>query len=123
MSHKKNSRKTGNSYEKIAGEYLEKCGYQILEYNFRCPYSEIDIVALDGDCFVFCEVKYRKKRAGVQPLEAVDRKKQKRISMAALFYISKKELKDAAYRFDVIGITGENILLIKNAFNYMGGLS
>ena len=47
-------------YEKIAGEFLEKQGYRILEYNFRCRYAEIDIVAKDGEYLVFCEVKFRK---------------------------------------------------------------
>ena len=47
-----NNRKIGNSYEKIAGEYLRLHGYEILEYNFRCKAGEIDIIAKDGDYLV-----------------------------------------------------------------------
>ena len=63
MENEKNRRRTGTKYEKIAGEFLEKQGYRILEYNFRCRYAEIDIVAKDGEYLVFCEVKFRKTGA------------------------------------------------------------
>ena len=32
---KYNKRRVGAEYEKVAGEYLKSCGYEILEYNFR----------------------------------------------------------------------------------------
>lgn len=120
MSEKRNLRKTGGDYEKIAGAYLEKNGYQILEYNFRCRYAEIDIVAKDGDALVFCEVKYRNGDNSAIALEAVDLKKQKRISKAALYYLSRYGTQDILCRFDVVGITDTTITLIKNAFDYTG---
>ena len=120
MKKKQNMRKMGSHYERIAGAYLEKKGYQILEYNFRCPYAEIDIVAREGNYLVFCEVKYRKKRNEVRPLEAIDARKQKRISMAALFYIARHNMTSNPCRFDVVGIYGEEITLIQNAFEYGG---
>lgn len=120
MSEKKNLRKTGGDYEKIAGEYLCGLGYDILQYNFRSRYAEIDIVALDGDVLVFCEVKYRKTRISTHALEAVNSQKQWRISQAALFYLSKHQISGRQCRFDVIGITDKEITLIKNAFDYAG---
>ena len=45
----KNLRKTGSLYEKLAGNYLESKGYEILEYNFRCRSGEIDIIAKKGN--------------------------------------------------------------------------
>lgn len=71
MENEKNRRRTGTKYEKIAGEFLEKQGYRILEYNFRCRYAEIDIVAKDGEYLVFCEVKFRKTGGLSAALEAV----------------------------------------------------
>lgn len=116
-----NTRETGGFYEKIAGEFLKKKGYQILEYNFRCRYAEIDIVAMDGEYLVFCEVKYRcGDDAEARALEAVDFRKQKRISKAALFYITKNEKHNMPCRFDVIGITDQKIVHIENAFDYIG---
>ena len=99
---------------------MEERGYRILEYNFRCPYAEIDIVARDGNYLVFCEVKYRKGKSKVRSLEAIDSRKQKRISMAALFYIARHNMTSELCRFDVEGISGGEITLIKNAFEYGG---
>ena len=72
-----NRRQTGTFYERKAGEYLEKQGYKILEYNYRCRAGEIDIVARDGEYLVFCEVKYRKDNKKGTPLEAVTLQKQR----------------------------------------------
>lgn len=116
-----NTRQTGFDYERLAGSYLEKQGYRILEYNFRCRYAEIDIIAEDGGCLIFCEVKYRKGTDMMRSLEAVSIRKQQRISRAALFYMSRKCFMEIPCRFDVIGITDTQIRHIKNAFYYTGG--
>lgn len=116
-----NTRQTGFDYERLAGSYLEKQGYRIREYNFRCPYAEIDIIAEDGNCLIFCEVKYRRGTDIARSLEAVDVRKQRRISRAALFYMSRRHFTEIPCRFDVIGITDTQIQHIKDAFYYMGG--
>lgn len=120
MTYKRNLREYGRKYEKIAAQYLEKQGYQILEYNFHCRYAEIDIVAQDGDTLVFCEVKYRKGEEASAALAAVDIKKQRRISRAALYYLSRYGYGDIRCRFDVIGITDRETVLVRNAFDYIG---
>ena len=50
-----NKRQIGTEKEKLAGAYLEKNGYEIIEYNYRCRQGEIDMVAKDGEYLVFCE--------------------------------------------------------------------
>lgn len=120
MAIEKNRRYTGTKYEKTAGKFLERQGYQILEYNFRCRYSEIDIVAKDGNVLVFCEVKYRTEGSTADALEAVSIKKQERLSAAALYYMMKNGNPDIPCRFDVVGIAGNQISLRKNAFDYRG---
>ena len=80
----RNKRRTGTRYEQAAGFFLEQIGYEVLEYNYRCRFGEIDIIAKDGICLVFCEVKYRSGREKGSPLEAVDNRKQQRISGALL---------------------------------------
>lgn len=115
-----NNRKKGSQYEQIAGEYLKLQGYEVLEYNFRCRFGEIDIVAKDGESLVFCEVKYRKNEETGSPLEAVTFAKQKRISKTAFYYVAIKNKESMTYRFDVIGILGNEIQHIKNAFEYIG---
>lgn len=116
-----NKRQIGTKYEKRAGEYLEKKGYQVLEYNFRCRMGEIDIIARNGEYLVFCEVKYRSNTNKGHPEEAVDIRKQKVISKCALYYLTKNGLYHTACRFDVVCIEKENITLYQNAFDYVGG--
>lgn len=60
MTRGGNTRKTGARYELLAAVHLEKCGYRIIEKNYRCRIGEIDLVACDGAYLVFVEVKYRK---------------------------------------------------------------
>lgn len=117
---KVNKRGLGTENEKRAGRYLERHGYQIIEYNYRCKLGEIDIVAKDGEYLVFCEVKYRSGTRSGHPLEAVDAKKQQIISNCALHYITVKNVKDMPCRFDVIGVTDHEIYVVKNAFDYAG---
>ena len=115
-----NKRQIGTQKEQLAGAYLEKNGYEIIEYNFRCRQGEIDIIAKDGDYLVFCEVKYRSGTTCGTPFEAVDYKKQKNISRCALFYVSKRHWQYLPCRFDVISVTDEEIKILKNAFEYIG---
>lgn len=111
-----NNRKTGFEYEKTACDYLEKQGYEILRRNYRCALGEIDIIAQNGECLVFCEVKYRKNDRMGNPLEAVDARKQQKIRSVALWYMKEQGIYDVPIRFDVIGILGQEITIVKNAF-------
>lgn len=113
------SKRTGLYYETQAAVFLEKQGYQILERNFRCPAGEIDLIAKEGEYLCFVEVKYRSERETGTPEEAVDARKQKRISRAALYYLMKQGLGDTTpCRFDVVGIRPDRIRVTKNAFSF-----
>ncbi len=130
MVLKTNKRLTGTAYEKRAGEYLEKAGLEIVEYNFRCRSGEIDIIAREKTneagkevyTTVFVEVKYRKSTKTGHPAEAVSLSKQKTIcKVADYFRAFKQKNKSAAesYRFDVVAILGDEITWYKNAFYYV----
>lgn len=114
-----NRRQTGSQAEQLAGRYLEKQGYEIIQYNFRCRQAEIDIVAREDRFLVFVEVKWRSSGRNGAPEEAVDRRKQARILRAALFYFARYRLpEDTPVRFDVVAIEGTQIRLVKNAFTF-----
>ena len=115
---KSDVKKTGTYYEKLAGALLAERGYVIRQYNFRCPYAEIDIVAEHEGFLVFCEVKYRSCKKAGSSLEAVDAKKQKRISRGALFYMQKERLYHMPCRFDVVGIDGDQVTVLTDAFPF-----
>lgn len=116
---RKNNRRTGSYYEKLAGEYLMQNGYEILEYNYRCKTGEIDIIARDGEYLVFCEVKYRADDRKGHPSEAVDLAKQRVISKCALYYMMVNAIEDMPCRFDVVSIEKDEITLYRDAFDYI----
>ena len=97
----------GQEGEQIAGHFLKKKGYKLVEQNFRCPGGELDLIALDRRVIVFVEVKTRSDDRLGTPLEAVHRHKQKRMTKAALYFLSRHHLHDRDARFDVIGISFE----------------
>lgn len=117
-----NNRGTGTKYEMLAAEYLRDRGYGILEQNFRCRYGEIDIIAERNGVLVFLEVKYRGSACCGTPLEAVDARKQRRISRAAMYYYAGHGYgEERPCRFDAIGIDGSGTVVhVENAFEFQG---
>ncbi len=110
----------GEISESIAVEHLKKHGYRILEQNYRTKLGEIDIIAKDKGVLVFIEVKARKSYRFGNPKWAVTPKKQRKISMVALYYLKATKQKDVRARFDVVSIYpmhgNQGIEIIKNAF-------
>ena len=113
--------KFGKKGESVAVRYLKKQGYRIVEQNYRSKAGEIDIIAREKQSLVFVEVKTRSSRSFGSPKWAITPKKQKVISMAALYYLKMTNQKDVDARFDVVSILlqGEDtqIELVRNAFD------
>ena len=115
-----NKRKIGTEYEKKAAEYLRQQGFLILEQNFYSRFGEIDIIAKDGRYFVFIEVKYRVNAQMGEPQEAVDTKKQQKISRTAAYYCMRHGISsEQPCRFDVAAFTEGKWMVIQNAFDYI----
>lgn len=95
----------GFAGEKLAAKYLKKKGYKILDTNYIVRGGEIDIIAFKDDYVVFVEVKTRTNVAFGTPLEAVGFVKQKRMKIAARFFMM--NYGEVNIRFDVIGINCE----------------
>ncbi|MCD8225293.1 MAG: YraN family protein [Clostridiales bacterium] len=112
-----NKRKVGGDYEQKAAEFLAEHGLEILEKNWRCLVGEIDLIARDGRCLVFVEVKYRADARQGSPLEAVGPAKQQRIRRAAYHYLYGNGFGgEEPCRFDVVGILGGQLTWIRDAF-------
>lgn len=123
MTRGGNTRKTGARYELLAAVHLEKCGYHIIEKNYRCRIGEIDLVACDGAYLVFEEVKYRKNNKKGGAAAAVSTAKQKTISRVADYYMKVHGIRaDQSVRFDVVAFDGEEMELIRDAFAYAGNV-
>ena len=53
--------------EDLAPRHMQARGFELLEANFRTRHGELDLVAADDRCLVFCEVKLGWWRAGLLP--------------------------------------------------------
>jgi putative endonuclease len=115
----------GKESESLAARHLKKNGYKILERNYRNELGEIDIIAKEKGVLVFVEVKAGKTPFYGNPKWAVTPKKQRKISMVALYYLKTTKQFHVKARFDVVAVslTRENprIEIIKNAFELAYG--
>ena len=126
------SRSRGARAEELCADYLRGKGYRIVARNYRCRGWEIDIIAEQNTApaplrllwkkdgyLVFAEIKMRSGRGYGEAREAVDRRKQQRIRLAALTYLSEYG-GSLQPRFDVIEVyasgDGFEINHIENAF-------
>ncbi len=99
-----NTRSQGNLGEDRACNYLISKGYTILTRNFRTRFGEIDIIAKDGTCIVFVEVKMRSNTLYGLPKEAITSKKIQKISFAASFYLKSIHQENAQHRIDAVEV-------------------
>jgi len=97
--------------EDLACGHLERAGYALIERNGRCGrLGELDVVARDGRCLVFCEVKTRVAGATAGPpgpLDAIGPAKRRRIRRLAGEWLRTRDQSGpgaAWIRFDAIGI-------------------
>ena len=115
----------GKESESMAVRYLKKNGYKILEQNYRNKIGEIDIIAKEKGTLVFVEVKARKTHIFGNPKWAVTPKKQRKISMVALYYLKATKQTHVKARFDVVALNSAKdnprIEIVKNAFELAYG--
>ncbi|WP_131748121.1 YraN family protein [Frankia sp. Cppng1_Ct_nod] len=94
----------GRFGEDTAARYLQRCGMEILDRNWRCATGEIDIIARDGSCLVFCEVKTRSGDRYGTPAQAVVPAKAARIRRVAVQWLRDHDHDPMALRFDVVEV-------------------
>ena len=91
--------------EDLAATYLRQKGYVILERDWHSNHRDIDIIAQDGECLVFVEVKTRKSDKIISPIEAVNWMKQRNLARSINHYLQYRNVQQP-WRFDVISIIG-----------------
>jgi putative endonuclease len=115
--------RTGRHGEEDAYFYLRRRGYTIIARNYRSPNhrGELDLVGWDRDVLCFIEVKTRTTR-DVKPAEAaVDRDKQRELSLVARDFLRQMPA-SCQWRFDVLAVYYErgpsrpSFELFQNAF-------
>ena len=102
-----NKHAVGMAGQQTAEQFLLEKGLHILARNYRLRTGEIDLVARDGTYIVFIEVKYRTSLSHGYPREAVGYAKQSQIIRTAMQYITRYQLADADFRFDVVEVLAQ----------------
>jgi putative endonuclease len=106
LSEKLASKKPlGARGEDAAARYLKRKGYRILARRVDSRLGELDIVAVDRQTVVFVEVKTRTSNDAGHPAEAIDQRKKRRMTQAALAFLKTRGLLEHSARFDVVAIT------------------
>jgi putative endonuclease len=95
--------KTGNKGEKLAADFLQKKGFEVVARNYRFKKAEIDLIVKRENWMIFVEVKTRSSSAFGEPEEFVDEGKGYRIFEAAEEYIFSTDWR-GHIRFDIISV-------------------
>jgi putative endonuclease len=98
----------GVSGERAARNHLRRLGMKFLTANFRSTRGEIDLIFRDDDCLVFVEVKTRSSEAWTRPAAAVNTRKRRLLSQAALDYLRLLRHPPVRVRFDIIEVLLQN---------------
>ncbi|MHB8800821.1 MAG: YraN family protein [Thermoanaerobaculia bacterium] len=97
----------GRAGEDEAARFLEARGLELLSRNVRAGGGELDLVAVDGRCVVFVEVKWRRDASRGTPAEAVTPVKKRRLLSAARAWLAANPSgAPRDVRFDVVAIEG-----------------
>ena len=97
-------RTLGSWGEERASQFLLNEGYEIIERNWRCAEGEMDIVAREGDCLAFVEVRTRRGRNYGTPEESVTRAKQMKLAELAQIYLQEHPEWEGPWRIDVVAV-------------------
>lgn len=98
------TKRVGDWGEALTAEYLRGRGWHILESGFACPEGEIDLIAQKGATLAFVEVKTRQSAHCGAGREAVDLRKQRKITATAFHYLAQHPELPRKLRFDVADI-------------------
>lgn len=114
------SQEQGDSAESLAADYFVEHGYSVRARNFKTTLGELDLVVEKGLELVFVEVRFRSYSAFGSPEETVTRSKCRKLSLAALEFVTKFGLGERVIRFDVISVGrdrgGPRLLHFEDAF-------
>ena len=111
------ARAAGARLERRARRYYRLRGYRILDENVWIGGHELDLVVRRGGVLVFCEVKGKEGEGYGDPLEMVDREKQRRIRRAAEAWLAARpELARLEVTFDVVAVRAGRLDRLANAF-------
>ena len=94
----------GRIGEELAADFLGRRGFEVLDFNWRCPAGEIDLVALDGEIVVVIEVKTRRSLGYGHPFEAISEAKLRRLRTLAVLWARHHGYYSSRIRIDAVAV-------------------
>jgi putative endonuclease len=101
-------RARGREAEALAASFLEGKGYRVLARNHALRLGEVDLVCEVGRVLCFVEVRSRTGETHGGPEETVDRRKARRVILAATDWLGQHGATGRDVRFDVVAVTFED---------------
>ena len=115
IAHPTRAQAAGGDAEERAAALLAQHGLAIVERNYRTRMGEIDLIARDGSCLVFVEVRSRAASAFGDALDSITIAKRRRIVAAARHYLM-RFTRVPPCRFDVVALDAGDPRWIRGAF-------
>jgi putative endonuclease len=100
-------RARGREAEALAAGWLEARGYRVLARNHALRRGEVDLVCEGEGVLCFVEVRSRTGEEHGGPEETVDRRKARRVILAATDWLARNGGEGKDIRFDVVAVTFE----------------
>jgi putative endonuclease len=97
-------RRVGDAGERLAADYLQRQGYEIVDRNVRRKEGEIDLVAVKDGTLVFIEVKLRRSGRAGSAIQQISPAKHARLRELAEAYAADHPELPANLRVDVVAI-------------------
>ncbi len=95
----------GRAGEDLAARALTERGYIIVARNWRCPVGELDVIARDGECLVFVEVRTRRGGWRGAAADSVGPRKRARLAALADAYLQAGAYPQTTnWRIDVVAV-------------------
>ena len=98
-------RARGQEAEGLAAAWLEARGWRVLARNHALRRGEVDLVCAREGVLAFVEVRSRTGEAHGGPEETVDRRKARRVVLAAEDWLARHGADGQDIRFDVVAVT------------------
>ena len=113
-------RRKGAHFERLAADFLKEEGYKVIERNYSAASGEIDIIAEEGGCLCFVEVRSRYGAALGDVAASVGAEKRRRLVATSLLWRRQHRAEHKPVRYDLVVISRSGgktaIKLIRNAF-------
>lgn len=104
------TKKLGDWGENFVAEWLKDKEYQLVEKNYHSRYGELDLIMLNGDHYVFVEVKTRTTNSFGFAEYSITPKKISALTNTIYDYFVKNEIQTEDWQLDVV-------ILEKNDFD------